>query len=92
MKINLNKPLTDLDGNQINNMTLAKELAVGLSQQSDNPNPLKTWEWCQRLATTGELDLDTQDLEFFKSTIEKARGFTVFFLGQVLQEIAKQKG
>lgn len=92
MKIDLKKTIKTPTGEEVKGMTLSKELANGLAQQIDSTNPLKVWEWCQKLATVGYLDLDTEDLGLFKESIKKAKGFSVMFLGQVLQEIAKQSG
>ncbi|MBD8487530.1 hypothetical protein IFO69_02100 [Echinicola sp. CAU 1574] len=66
-------------------------MANGLAMQVDNPHPLNVWEWCQKLTAEGTLELDTSDLELFESTIKKSKGFTVFFIGQVLQELGRQK-
>lgn len=91
MKIDLNKKLVDPSGAEISSLNMAKELANGLAQQANSKNPLKVWEWCQRLHTEGGLDLDTEDLNLLKEAIKSAQGFTVMFTGQVLQEIARQE-
>lgn len=92
-KINLKKPLLMLNGSPaLNNgeQILLSTTIADLISSGAGANSLKVFEQCKSLYTTGELNLDTTDLDEFKKLVDSNQNATILLKGQVLQEIAKQ--
>lgn len=91
MKINLAKPILDLDNNPVidhngNQLLINKELANGIIRMDDKENPLKLWELSRKIyVATGEIEIDTSDVELLKKKIKSGNQFSIGFVGQVLE-------
>lgn len=93
-KINLAKPLLDLDDQPIlenlKPIILSKSIAELLLQgQSDDP--LKMKSICSRLYKSGDIELDESDYELFKNAVKKCQFATDMLRGTILEEMARQK-
>lgn len=93
-KINLQKPLLDLDDQPILDnlkpIILSKAIA-GLLLQGQSDDPLKIKSICSRLHKAGEIELDESDYELFKNAVKKCQFATDMLRGSILEEMAKQK-
>jgi hypothetical protein len=94
MKINFNKRLKDLDGNDIPdaqgnivsmNKLLAKELCHG------SGNDIKIWDWALRLQHGEELELDVTDQKLLRTEIENNKNFNRLAKAQLLKEFDRQQ-
>jgi len=83
-KINLNKPITDLDGNAIPDSNLGKLVAQMLST-TNKGDALKYMAWAIKLHNGEELELDPTDFETLKSFIKDHEQLTVLSKAQMLQ-------
>jgi hypothetical protein len=81
----LNKPLTQVDGTVIPDMTIGQSLAQVIASSSmTGPDALKFWELARKLAKDEDIVLDTVDKEKLIAFIEKEERMTVLLKGQLL--------
>jgi len=83
-KINLNKAITDLDGNAIEGSNLGKLVAQMLVTSSKG-DALKYMAWALKLHAGEELELDPSDKETLKNFIKDHDQLTVLSKAQMLQ-------
>jgi len=88
MKINLNKPIVDLSGKEIENSNLGQLLSQMLATASSKENTIKMYYWAQKFYAGEELDLDPTDLSILKSFIEGNEQLTVLAKAQILEVIS----
>lgn len=72
MKINLNKPLFDLEGNAIPDSNMCLLLANNLSVHGRG-DALKIWEIAKKLHSRDEFEIDSADLKLLKNFVETAK-------------------
>ena len=83
-KINLNKAITDLDGNPIEGSNLGKLVAQMLVTSSKG-DALKYMAWALKLHAGEEVELDPSDKETLKNFIKDHDQLTVLSKAQMLQ-------
>lgn len=88
MKIDLNKNLNGLDGQEINDANIGKIVANALAS-SGKGDALKLMTWATKLYNGEELDLDPSDLITFKEFINSNENFTVLLKARVLEVLLK---
>lgn len=88
MKIDLNKNVIDLDGNQIENANMGKIVAQFLVNESKG-DALKFWDWALKLNKGEVLDLDKSDQETFKSLIKETEKLPIITKAQILEQLQK---
>lgn len=88
MKINLNKNLNGLDGQEIQDSNIGKIVAAALASSSQG-DALKLMTWATKLYNGEELDLDPSDLITFKEFINSNQNFTVLLKAQALEVLLK---
>jgi hypothetical protein len=88
MKINLNKPIVDLSGKEIENSNLGQLLSQMLATASSKENAIKMYYWAQKFYAGEEVDLDPTDLSILKSFIEGNEQLTVLAKAQILEAIS----
>lgn len=86
MKIQLNKNLVGLDGQEIDQSNMGKLLATILSS-SNKGDALKFWSWATKLHSGEELDLDPSDMETLKNFVKDSEQLTILSKAQILQEL-----
>lgn len=88
MKIDLNKNVIDLDGNQIEGANMGKIVAQFLINESKG-DALKFWDWALKLNKGEVLDLDKSDQETFKSLIKETEKLPIITKAQILEQLQK---
>lgn len=83
-KIDLNKAITDLDGNAIEGSNLGKLVAQMLVTSSKG-DALKYMAWALKLHAGETLELDPTDKETLKNFIKDHEQLTVLSKAQMLQ-------
>lgn len=83
-KIDLNKAITDLDGNAIEGSNLGKLVAQMLVTSSKG-DALKYMAWALKLHAGETLELDPSDKETLKNFIKDHEQLTVLSKAQMLQ-------
>lgn len=80
-EINLNFPLTDLDGEQIGiaGKVIGQHLAIG-----NDGEPIKVWGWCTALNKGETIKLDQPDYKKLKELVEQCKTISILTKGQVL--------
>ena len=92
-KINLKKQLTIFGKpcqDEVGNPIFLSESIANCLIQGRSSQPAKMMSICVRLHDTGELDLDDQDLEFLRKSVEGAQNATDLLVASVLKEIEEQ--
>lgn len=88
MKLNLNKPLLDLDGNAVvqggEEVILGKFLAAALAAGKAD-EPIKFMDWAFKLHKEGEIEIDNADMDKMKSFVNEHQGMTVIAKGSLLK-------
>jgi hypothetical protein len=84
IKLELNRPLLNMEGVAFEDTTMAKFIA-GRLYNAEQGDPLKFLDWSTELHTTGSIEVDESDfntiLEVVKSTPKLGRGI----LGQIVR-------
>lgn len=88
--INLNKPITDLDGKIIENTTLGKLVANDLVSGSEG-DVIKFYDWAIRLNKGETIELDRSDYEKLKEFITASKRITILVKGQLLPLLENDK-
>lgn len=88
MKIDLNKNVIDLDGNQIEGANMGKIVAQFLVNESKG-DALKFWDWALKLNKGEVLDLDKSDQETFKTLIKETEKLPIITKAQILEQLQK---
>lgn len=88
MKIDLNKNVIDLDGNQIEGANMGKIVAQFLVNESKG-DALKFWDWALKLNKGEVLDLDKSDQETFKTLIKETEKLPIITKAQILEALQK---
>jgi hypothetical protein len=94
MKIDFNKPFCDLDGNQIGEIQLNKELAKYFAADTHKDSgfsPLDAYDLALKMNRGEVIDLKKGEQELFKTWVEKSETLNVLFKGQVLDIINNSK-
>lgn len=94
MKISLDFILKDLSGAEITEGLnhAGRIVATVLSGQAVKEiEPLKAWEWAQKLWKHEELELDKTDMDKLKSFIEKHEGLSIMAKAQILEILREIK-
>jgi len=84
MKINLNKPFLDLDGRQIEKLTVANRLAVALANSTEGDG-LKYYMWAVDLYKGRSFEVDEVDGEALKEFVKRNATLTAMEKGQILK-------
>lgn len=87
MKVDLNKPLLDLEGNAVSGegaAPLGKILAT-LMMQSNKGNPVKMYGWAQCLFSGKEIDIDKGDKKVLEDFIRDSETVTNLAKAQILE-------
>lgn len=90
MKLDLNKPLLDLEGNPLEKQNIGKSLAVLLANASEGP-AIKFIDWAMMLHKGEAVELDTTDMETLRRFIEGQPGATNLFKSAVLKAIIQAR-
>lgn len=90
MKINLDKCLIGLDGQEIKNSKMSQQVATIIGN-SNKGNAIKLFDQALSLYKTGEVELDDVDYKAIYELIEHTDVFTNLCKGQVLKELISQK-
>lgn len=86
MKLNLNKPITDLSGAPMENSNMGSLLSQILASASTKENAVKLYYWATKLYAGEELDLDPTDVSVLKNFVESNEQLTVLAKAQILEE------
>lgn len=86
MKIQLNKNLIGLDGQEIEQSNMGKLLAQILVS-ANKGDALKFWTWANKLHAGEDLDLDPSDAETLKNFIKDSEQLTILSKAQILSEM-----
>lgn len=86
MKIDLNRPLLDLDGKEMAESNIGKSVANFLIAQREG-DTLKLWEWAQKLHKGETLTLDKSDAKRFKELVLESNSFAVIFKAQLIEAL-----
>jgi uncharacterized protein YecA (UPF0149 family) len=84
MKLNFNRALVDLDGNNIPASNLGKLLAQLMASQTKG-DPFKFWEWSMAMHKGEVIDLDTSDQKTLQEFIKSNEQLTILAKAQALQ-------
>jgi hypothetical protein len=82
--INLNNPLTDLDGKEIPDSNIGKIVAQMLVTATKG-DALKFMAWALKLHAGESIEIDPSDLETLKSFIKEHEQLTILSKAQILQ-------
>jgi hypothetical protein len=83
MKVNMNQPILDLDGNSLPESNIGKLVAQMLVHSSKG-DALKYWFWAQNLHAGKDLILDPSDVEKLKNFIKDNEQLTILSKAQAL--------
>lgn len=86
MKIDLNAPIIDLDGSNIQDSNMGKIVAQMLITETKG-DALKFWDWAQKLYKGEVLDLDKSDQEVFKNFIKDSEKIPIITKAQILDKL-----
>ena len=86
MKLNLNKSVIGLDGQEIEGTNLGKVVAQVIAQDNKG-DAVKKWYWATKLYGGEEIDLSPDDHEAFKEMIKTNEALTVMAKAQILAEL-----
>lgn len=89
MKVNLNKPLINLDGIE-DKANIGQSLAYYLYHQSEG-DPIKVDGWAKKLQALKELELDKSDYQFLKEFVKKNKLMFIPLKAQILEELGEFK-
>jgi hypothetical protein len=84
MKLDLNVPITDLDGKPIEGQTLGK-IAASLFAQKTDGDSLKLYGWALKLNAGETLDLDASDEITFRESVKSFSNATALLKAQIFQ-------
>ena len=88
MKLDLNKPILDLEGNPIKNgnevLTIGKQIASALVG-SNKGEALKFYDWAVKLYKGEALEVDKSDLKKITEFVETNEQFTNLLKAQALE-------
>lgn len=84
--IDLNFPLTEIDGTSITpELNAGKVLAKNLVQTAKG-DPIKHFEWALKLSKGEALELDTSDYKYLKGFVEKHETLIILVKAQILSK------
>jgi hypothetical protein len=86
MKIQLNKNLIGLDGQEIENSHMGKLVASTLAG-TNKGDAAKFWHWSTKFYAGEEVELDPSDLETLKNFIKESEQLTNLSKAQILQQL-----
>lgn len=89
MKVNLDKPLLDLNDQPLGDETMAKVLANILKTAQTN-EPIKVLSWALDFFKTGEADLSPSEAEEVKNMVKSNAQFIALVKGRILSELEAQ--
>lgn len=88
MQLNLNIPLTQIDGTPIPGKTVGQFLAESIVSQAKG-DVIKLYGWGIKLAANEPLELDESDRQMLKDVVTNSEAMTILLKGPVIQAIAK---
>ncbi len=94
MKIDFNKPFCDLDGKQVGDLTICKELAryfAADTHKESGFSPLDAYDIALKINKGEVIDLKKGEQDKFKVWVEKSGALNVLFKGQILEIIGNSK-
>ena len=86
MKLDLNKPVSNLNFEPIPNSNLAKILAEEIAVSNVTPT-IKFFDWALSLHQKGEINVDATDRDLLRKFIEENQRFTVLVKAQLLKAV-----
>lgn len=86
MKVQLNKNLLGLDGQEIENSHIGKIVASTLAG-ANKGDAAKFWHWSTKFYAGEELELDPSDLETLRNFIKDSEQLTILSKAQILQQL-----
>ena len=86
MKVQLNKNLLGLDGQEIENSHMGKLVASTLAG-TNKGDAAKFWHWSTKFYAGEEVELDPSDLETLKNFIKESEQLTNLSKAQILQQL-----
>jgi len=93
-KLNLDKPLTTLDGQPLQEagreLKMFHAVANALAQAQQNPNPVKCYDLAVRFYGGAPVELDDSDLALVRDVIDKSNFFPLI-KGPLLKELDASK-
>lgn len=89
-RIDLDKPLLDLDQNPLPEANMGKHVAKSLVSSPDG-DAIKYLDWAIDLQKNGVIETDSADLDTLQTHVKNARDLTVLAKGQILKEIKAQR-
>jgi len=87
-KLNLNFPITDLDGLEL---AKANKLMAGALMQEKNGDAVKYFDWAMTLNKEGVIEVDASDFNKIKEIAEKSEAITIIVKAQLLKYFATVK-
>ena len=90
MKLDLNKPLLNLEGTQIEDATIGKVLASNLAAASEG-DAVKYMLWAVLLYKGSPIEVDKVDADKIEKFVENHRGLTNLAKAAILNEIDEQR-
>lgn len=85
MKLDLNLNYKDLDGNDISEANMGKQLASLLCGKSGNIEPVKAFDWALELHKNKSIEIDKADLMKLTKFIESSETMTNLAKAQLLK-------
>ena len=86
MKVQLNKNLLGLDGQEIENSHMGKLVASTLAG-ANKGDAAKFWHWSVKFYAGEELELDPSDLETLRNFIKDSEQLTILSKAQILNQL-----
>lgn len=90
MKLDLNVPIKNLDGENIADITIGKQIANALVSVSKG-DALKYYDWAVKLNKGEAIEVDRTDLNKIKEFVENSEVFTILLKAQALEVISTVK-
>lgn len=88
--INLNKPVLDLEGNELPNSIMGQILAETLVYSKDG-DPLKFFDWALKLHKGETLILDRSDYEKLRDFVKNSQNLPIITKAQILPLLENDK-
>lgn len=90
MKLDLNKPVLNLEGDPIEESTAGKVLASNLAAATEG-DPVKYMIWATLLYKGSPITVDKSDVSHIRKFVENHRGLTNLAKAAILNEIDGQE-
>ncbi|MDA3856207.1 MAG: hypothetical protein PF569_08170 [Candidatus Woesearchaeota archaeon] len=90
MKIELNGPLTNLEGKAMQDTSIAKLTANVIGSEKSELDTVKAYVLAQSLYNGKAIDVEKDTLEKIKNAIEKTETLVVFGKAQIIMKINEE--